>query len=121
MYEFSSTSKAKLTTCDNKLQLICKELIKEHDFSIICGFRDEIKQIKAYESGKSFAKWGESKHNSKPSKAVDIIPYPCNWEDTKSFQILGEAFLKVAKGLNIDVTWGAHFKNIKDYPHFELS
>ena len=74
MPSFSKRSFDTLATCDARLQSICLEVIKMFDFSVICGHRDEEAQERAFREGFSKARWGQSKHNVKPSKAVDLAP-----------------------------------------------
>ena len=68
-----------------KLKKIIEELGKHLNFLVVCGFRNEIDQNKAFREGRSKAKWGQSAHNFTPCKAVDIIPYnggnKIDWED----------------------------------------
>jgi hypothetical protein len=48
------------------------------DFKILCGHREEKEQNEAFNKGNSKLKWPQSKHNSLPSLAVDIAPFPVN-------------------------------------------
>jgi peptidoglycan L-alanyl-D-glutamate endopeptidase CwlK len=120
-YNFSEVSASKLATCDKRLQLICNEAIKEIDFSVLCGHRSEVSQDKAYRTGKSQLNWPDSKHNKQPSLAVDVAPYPIDWKDIARFYGLAGIFMKVALSNGIDITWGGHWSNLRDYGHFELS
>lgn len=43
------------------------------------GHRDEDRQNKLFEEGKTKVKWPDSKHNTSPSKASDSAPYPLDW------------------------------------------
>lgn len=86
----SKLSKQKLNTCHSDLIKLIEEVAKTERCAVICGFRGRYEQEKAYNSGKSKANWGQSKHNSKPSLAVDVVPMPLNWEDIESFERLGE-------------------------------
>ena len=88
--------------------------------AVICGFRGRYEQEKAYMAGKSKAKFGQSKHNFKPSLAVDVVPLPLDWNDIPAFERLGEAVMKKADELSIKIKWGKNFKGLTDYPHFEL-
>jgi len=45
------------------------------DVTIVCGYRGEEEQNKAYTEKKSGLKFPQSKHNHAPSSAVDIAPY----------------------------------------------
>ena len=66
------------------------------------------------------ARWGQSKHNHKPSLAVDVVPLPLDWEDIPAFEKLGEKIMAKAKELGIKIKWGKNFKGLVDYPHWEL-
>lgn len=120
MPSFSNISKARLISCDERLQIICMEAIAIMDFSILCGQRNEEDQNKAFENGNSKVQWPQSKHNRYPSQAVDIAPYPVDWEDTERFARLAGVMEAVAWKNGIKIKWGGDFKSIKDMPHFEL-
>lgn len=97
------------------------EVIKYRDCTIICGERDKFAQEKAFSEGKSKAHWGSSKHNYRPSLAVDVMPYPINWDDLDGLREFAGFVLGVAAVMQIPVRWGGHFKNFFDGPHFELT
>jgi hypothetical protein len=52
------------------------ELLLYMDVSLIFGHRGRATQNRLYSEGKSKVQWPDSKHNSLPSLAVDIQPYP---------------------------------------------
>lgn len=116
----SKTSRQKLNTCHSDLIRLIEAVAETEKCAVICGFRGRHEQEKAYMAGKSKAKWGQSKHNLKPSHAVDVVPEPLNWEDIPAFEKLGEKIMAKAKELGINIRWGRDFTNLKDYPHFEL-
>ena len=116
----SKTSRQKLQTCHSDLIKLIEAVAETEKCAVICGFRGRHEQEKAYMAGKSKAKWGQSKHNLKPSHAVDVVPVPLNWEDIPAFEKLGEKIMAKAKELGINIRWGRDFTNLKDYPHFEL-
>lgn len=70
--------------------------------------------------GKSKAKWPRSKHNTIPSKAVDVMPYPIDWNDLERLSKFSELVKKTAKRMNIKIRWGGNFKSFFDGPHWEL-
>lgn len=120
MPKLSAKSQAKLNTCHSDLIRLIEAVAETEKCAVICGFRGRYEQEKAYYTGKSKAKWGQSKHNLKPSHAVDVVPVPLNWEDIPAFEKLGEKIMAKAKELGINIRWGRDFINLKDYPHFEL-
>lgn len=117
----SKTSRQKLQTCHSDLIKLIEAVAETEKCAVICGFRGRYEQEKAYMAGKSKAKFGQSKHNYKPSQAVDVVPVPLNWEDIPAFEKLGEKIMAKAKELGIKVKWGRDFTGLKDYPHFELA
>lgn len=122
-YKWGKTSGLKLATCDKRLQELADMMLSRSDFdlTITCGYRTEEEQNEAYKNGKSRAKFGQSKHNIFPSKAIDICPYPIDW-DTKDirWQEMALNAMWCAGKLGIEIAWGGSFKSIKDLPHFEL-
>lgn len=56
------------------LQLMLEYLLKYMDYTIVTGYRSPEEQLEKYNKGLSQLK--VSKHNSIPSMAVDIQPYP---------------------------------------------
>ena len=75
MPKFSNLSKARLAGAHEDLQVLFKEVVKYFDCTVLCGFRDEAAQNKAFEDGFSTVKYPNSKHNQVPSKAVDVVPF----------------------------------------------
>lgn len=127
MPKFSKKSLQRLATCDPRLQEICYEAIKTIDFTVICGHRSQQEQDKAVKEGKSRLKWPHSKHNSFPSKAVDIAPIKyrnsrafIDWEDLDFFRSLSGLMKDIAKEKGIAITWGGDWKTLVDMPHYEL-
>ena len=128
MPKFGTASTQRLETCDPRIQRVLNRVIKFYDFSVLCGHRGEEEQNQAYHSGHSKLVFPQSKHNSMPSLAVDIAPYPIDWEDLNRFFFLAGAVLMAADEMGIPLRWGGdwnqdmNFKNqtFFDYPHFEL-
>lgn len=120
MPKFSEKSLEKLETCDERLQVLCKEVVKIMDCVVLCGHRNEEEQNKAYKNGHSKAQWGQSKHNSFPSKAVDLAPYPIDWYNKERFARLAGVVDTIAHQYGFRIKWGGDFKNFTDMPHFEL-
>ena len=88
MPAFGKVSKKRKLSVDTKLQKILDAAIEIFDFSIICGHRNKEAQDLAFATGKSKKKWPESTHNKYPSQAVDIAPYPIDWENRDRFIFL---------------------------------
>lgn len=128
MYKFGKNSMKHYNTLHPKLQEVLDIAIQYVDFSIVDGHRSKEIQDHYYESGKSKVKFPDSKHNAKPSLAVDLVPYPEMWSDLDKLQSLAY-FIKgigAAKGYNLRLgcDWNNNFKtqdeNFLDYPHIEI-
>ena len=76
---YGERSQAAFDTLDLRLQrvLLYIKNILEIDHSILEGHRDEETQNRYYEQRPKITnvKWPDSAHNTKPSKAVDVVPY----------------------------------------------
>lgn len=129
MPKFGKVSQEKLATCHPDLQKVFNEVIKHVDCSVLAGHRTEAEQNACYYAKPPTSKlqWPKSKHNSLPSLAVDVAPWPIDWKDRERFILFGGFVLGIAKSLGVSLTWGGDFNgNWKtsddgwDLPHFEL-
>ncbi|MEN6569046.1 MAG: hypothetical protein ABFC18_03435 [Rikenellaceae bacterium] len=75
MNHFSDTSKKRLETCHKDLRVLFAHVVIDFDCTIVEGFRGESEQNKAYDEGKSKLRFPNSKHNKRPSLAVDAAPF----------------------------------------------
>jgi peptidoglycan L-alanyl-D-glutamate endopeptidase CwlK len=91
---------------------------------VTCTYRSETEQAELYALGRT--KPGKivtqlkkgSKHNTKPSQAIDVafkVGKDIDW-DVKHFRRFAEILLT----LEPRIEWGGHWKKFKDYPHFEI-
>lgn len=128
MPKFCLQSEMRLSTCEKPLQDLFNEVIKTYDCAIICGFRDEKEQQRAFENGVSKKKFPNSKHNKYLSSAVDVAPCPVVWNEIDRFYHFAGYVQAVADRLNIAIRWGGRFdetksfshQTFKDLVHFEL-
>ncbi len=127
-YLFGYNSRKRLDTCHPILQELCEEAIKYIDFSILCGYRTKEEQDKAVAAKASKVEFPNSKHNHLPSIAVDIAPYPINWEDTTRFAYLMGVIKGIAMAKGIKIRTGNDWDcdgditdhKFMDWPHVEL-
>ena len=94
---WSKTSDKRLKTCHHDLQTIFDYVIKYFDCTVICGIRTEEVQEEAYDNGFSKVHYPYSKHNSDPSMAVDVVPYPIEWGNTKRMKFFAGYVLGIAQ------------------------
>lgn len=128
MPNFSAASLAKLATCDSRLQDLFMRVVLTWDCGVADAYRDQPAQDAAVAAGKSKDPWPTSKHNRKPSVAVDVFPAPLDWSNIQRF-IYFAGFVKgVAATMGIQIRWGGDFDenlnprddSFHDYDHFEL-
>jgi len=120
MPKFSQKSLTALANCHSSLRKIAFEAIEHIDFTVLCGFRSELEQNEAYTRGNSKLRWPRSMHNVMPSAAMDLAPYPIDWNNLKRFEDLAGVILDIAEANKTPITWGGNWATFRDYPHFEL-
>ena len=128
MPHFSPRSLERLHTCDVRLQTLFKKVIEDFDCTILCGYRGEQEQNRAFESGKSKLRFPQSKHNQNPSHAVDVAPYPVDGEDRERMTFFAGFVFATALSLRIPLRWGGDWdsdtevkdNSFDDLVHFEI-
>ncbi|WPF71440.1 endolysin [Escherichia phage vB_EcoM_JL1] len=96
------------------------------DVTVLEGLRTHERQQELLKQGAT--KVSVSRHMS--GNALDIAPYPIDWNDLERFQIVAEHMFKAAEELGVVIRWGGTWertftKPVKwakflDAPHFEL-
>jgi len=140
MPKFGNKSKERLDTTHNDLKVICNEVIKTFDFSILEGTRSLEQQQKYFNTGRSKLDGinKKSKHQSFPSLAIDIAPYPIDFKNNSKararFYLLAGYMFQASETLfeagitTHKLRWGGDWNSDKDFhdqsfddlPHFEL-
>ncbi len=132
---FGIISEYNFSTLSPNLQRLMRESIRRApkwlDFAITCGHRNEADQEKAFREKKSQKRWPNSKHNSLPSRAVDVRPASPfdveDWNDRLRFARLIGFIEAVALDLDIPIRLGLDFsgdgrsidETFVDLPHIE--
>ena len=128
MPKFGKKSKEELSTCRKELQEVFNEVIKTVDCSVLEGNRHQTRQDLLYKEGKTKVKFPHGRHNALPSLAVDVVPYPIDWDDRERFHLFAGFVLGIAKSMGINLRWGGDWNQnwqvddnkFDDFPHFEL-
>lgn len=128
MPSFGEKSRNNLNSAHPKLQELFNEVIKHYDCSVLCGFRGKEEQQRAYKDKKSSKQFPHSKHNRLPSNAVDVAPWPIEWENLKRFYYFAGFVKGVALSMGIKIRWGGDWdgdtdlddQQLNDLPHFEI-
>lgn len=130
---FSAKSQERLETCHADLQHLFTEVLKHWDCTVTCGHRGKADQDAAVASGASKTPWPTGKHNTSPSTAIDVYPFPIPDPKTdkrasqKHYMFAGFV-LGVAKQMGIGIRLGADWdgdfdlndQTLFDLVHFEL-
>ena len=130
MYSYGIKSTKELASCTDDIQKVFNAAIKIRDISITEGTRNDERQNKLFDEGKTKLRFPDSKHNSWPSRAVDAIPYPTTQEDweNREYWVEWSSWLKgFASGMGITLISGFDWDNDYDLtdqsffdgPHFQ--
>lgn len=155
MPSFSQQSNEKLEQCHPYLRKLMRSLIFYINFSVITGARNKEDQDEAFGKGTSKKKWPDGNHNALIalpenereeykdklpfySNAIDIAPYPVNWEEKEKirFYYLAGFIMKGFRDLQmkgdipfaVKLRWGGDWdgdfdltdQTFYDLGHFEL-
>lgn len=123
---------------------------REEDFMVVEGLRSKLQMIINYGKGRTAAqligkgvdpslaqKWARpreakvtwlnnpfaSRHGPQKdgyAHAVDLAPYPVDWDDEARFKKLATLMKRAAAEVNVRIDAGADWSKV-DYPHFELA
>lgn len=142
-YKLGAASLGRLGKVDLNLQKVVKRAIEitSQDFTITQSLRTREECAINYGKGRTAAQcvaknvpaiyaqpalpkvtWLANPYASKhvEGKAVDLAPYPIDWNTLSKFEAIAVAMKQAAKELNIKITWGGDWVSSKDYPHFEV-
>lgn len=150
-YQLSKRSLSRLAGVDDKLVAVVKRAIEisDVDFMVLEGVRSKEQCMINYGKGRTAAQcsakgvpakyanpsaakvtWLNNPFASKhcEGKAVDLVPYPVDWNDLSKFDKIAKAMLQAAKELKVNVRWGADWdgdgkpreRGESDSPHFEI-
>lgn len=137
MPKFSKKSLDQLASCDERLQRVAHAAIKLVDFTITQGHRSVAEQQRLFAQGRTApgaivtkvdGVKVKSKHNYKPSKAFDFVPYPIDWKDREKFIYIAGIMLGIGNMMGVPLRWGGDFNrndnlrddDFKDLPHIEI-
>jgi peptidoglycan LD-endopeptidase CwlK len=128
MDKLSDTSRARLATCEARLQALVAEVANTIPCTVLEGHRGQAAQDAAYAAGKTKLRWPNGKHNSQPSRAVDLAPTPIDWNDRERLTLFAGFVLGTAAARGLLLRWGGDWNRnfqvsdngFDDLVHFEL-
>jgi len=124
-YYFGQRSREKLQDVDEELVEVLYDAIEisPYDFMILQGHRTAEEQDRLYAIGRTtpgdiitWVRGGFSRHNSIPAEAVDIVPYPVNWDDHWRFGFICGLLYSAGKARGIELEF---LPDKGDYGHVQ--
>lgn len=150
-YILSKLSLSRLVGLHVNLEAVVKRAIEitEQDFMVVEGVRSKEQCFINYGKGRTAAQciakgvpaqyaqpklakvtWLNNPLSSKhvTGHAVDLVPYPVDWNDLSKFDKVAKAMFAAANELDVSIRWGADWDNDGNYrekgeydsPHFEI-
>lgn len=137
-YALGQTSLTRLQGVHPDLVKVLKRAIAitPQDFMVLEGVRTPARQKELYAQGRTkpgnIVTWTlKSNHfvqGDGYGHAVDLVPYPVDWNTASKFRAIADAMIKASKDLGIPIRWGGNWdgddrpgeKGETDGPHFEL-
>lgn len=137
--KLSDASKAKLRGVNPKLVAVVSRAIEitTQDFSVSCGVRSAVEQRELYAQGRTkpgnIVTWTVNSRHIPASdgygRAVDLVPYPVDWNDLSKFDAIAKAMFSAADEYGVKIKWGADWdsdgnpreRGESDSPHFEMA
>ena len=124
MPRFGKRSRERMRGVDSRLINVMNELIKLMDVTIIEGLRTKERQEELVAKGASKTKF--SKHIE--GKALDLSPYPIDWENRDGLYYMGGMIRGIAQQLGYDIRYGGDWdsdgqtkdNNFDDLVHIEI-
>lgn len=138
-YKLGTASRKKLAFVHPALVAVVGRAIElsEQDFTVLEGARTTERQRALYAQGRTapgkIVTWTMNSPHligaDGYSRAVDLAPYPVDWESPEKFDAIAAAMMQAADELGTPLRWGADWdrdgnpreRGESDSPHFELA
>ena len=125
-FKFSATSVKRMAGVNAKLVDVAELALELSpiDFGIpeLGGLRSADQQLLLFLNGKSQLDGTQKRSNHQSGNALDVFAYvdgKASW-DENHLTTVAAAMLEAASQLGVKLSWGGHWKNFKDMPHFEV-
>lgn len=138
-YRLGFRSRQKLEGVHPKLVAVVERAIEltTQDFMVLEGVRTLARQQQLYDQGRKTAgpivTWTmNSRHlpgKDGLGRAVDLVPFPVDWNSTAKFDAIANAMFAAAKELGVKLRYGGDWdgdgkrreRGETDSPHFEIT
>lgn len=140
MFTFSAKSLKNLEGVHPSLVKVVKRALElsKTDFTVLEGVRSQERQNELWAQGRTnpgpVVTWVQTAgahgvHEDGFGHAVDLAPYPIDWNDLARFDQVAQAMFAAADELGVKLRWGADWnrngkareRGESDSPHFELA
>ena len=137
-YRLSKLSLSRLEGVEPRLVAVVKRAIEisSQDFMVLEGVRTPARQKELYAQGRTKpgnkVTWTLNSNHFKKADgfghAVDLVPFPVDWNTLSKFDAVSKAMFAAAKELGVNLRWGRDWNQNKrpgergesDSPHFEI-
>lgn len=132
MPAFGVDSKRQLLSCHPDLQRVFNEVVKYRDCKVLQGARTVEEELQHIADGTSKLKDPKNSkhviHAGRPlADAVDVAPYPVDWNDHPRFYFFAGFVMGIAQSLGVKLRFGGDWDSdgdvaeeaFKDLVHFE--
>lgn len=112
-YKLGARSRSNLQGVHPDLVRVVERAIEltKQDFTVVQGLRTPAQQAENVKKGVSWT--NRSRHLT--GHAVDVVPYPVDWNDLNKFSVIRDAFFQAAHELDIPLRWGGDWNGNGDY------
>lgn len=138
MYKLGQASLKKLQGVHPDMAAVVNRAIElsTQDFVVLEGVRTKTRQAELYAQGRTkpgpVVTWTQTSNHFIGAdgwgRAVDLCPFPVDWDTPSKFDAVAAAMFAAARELNVAIRWGADWdvdgnsreRGESDSPHFEL-
>ena len=106
MPKFGKRSLSRLKGVDTRLVSVLNKLINIMDVTIIEGVRSAKKQKEYFKNGKSKIDGVTKKGQHQLGRAVDLAPYPIDWNDRDRMHYMGGMLIGIGHIMGYNLRWG---------------
>ena len=109
MKTWGKTSSKHRQSIDHRLNNVSDRVLQLRDHSIIQGHRIKEDQNAAFDIGTSKLRWPDGSHNSIPSMALDMQPYPMSDDDDtlrEDLSYLAGLYVGIGSEMGLQLRWG---------------
>ena len=133
-YALGTKSRERLVGVHQDLVRVVERAIEitTQDFMVLEGVRSQERQDELYAQGRTkpgpIVTWVKVGTHTNGT-AVDLVPFPVDWNDLSKFDAISKAMFQAAKEQGVRIRWGADWnqngtareRGESDSPHFELA